>query len=177
MSSDTPRWKPSFVPDPLTYLVELQAVLPWRMVVDRHFVYGAMDRSARTGAGRVRPSFDNSWGCFDQCRPHKEEAEAGRVLSGFHNLSMFVSIVPNGERAVAQRLAKALGYLYVTVPTGYHLAVLSTGPLGEHSTEVVDKDRHMKKVLMKVRWFGSISSSHGFLPKARDAVGWEAYHP
>jgi hypothetical protein len=184
VDSGTPGRKPERVRDPLAFLENLIEVeMPRRVEEDsiKHYTYGRTDLSVRSGDSRIQRCYDNSWRCFERCRPHKETKEAERILSAFAGRPLFLEVVVNSEKKTVQRFVKFLRGNYVAVPTGGHLAVLSDVQIGDSTRPTPDKEYLVISVVMKVRWDDlNISSSRGFLPTARKPKGitkWEAHHP
>jgi hypothetical protein len=176
----------TFVPstdDPIQYLQESLLsnwVTEWRFVGSRHGVYRIGEQSVRDGTVRSRLNFDDSWEC-DVCRPFKEWKEGQRILTGFEDREMWVSVVVVGDRERAVRTARRHRTDYVALPiiVGGEVALLTTGPLfdrGIGSQIVEAHEWFVENVMMPLRWSGSISASEGFLPAARTYEFWEAYH-
>jgi hypothetical protein len=170
-----------FVPDPIRYLQalgETTRVKVWRFAVDRHFLYSSMDSSVVSGKKRISLDYDHKWDCAT-CRPYKEEKEGRRILEGFEDHDMYLSVIANSDLDRVRRLARRLGASYVPPPCGSHRAVLSTLPLSDHSVAVEDREGVVMGLVMKLRWKGKkLGGTRGFLPPARPETGlWEAHHP
>jgi hypothetical protein len=126
-------------------------------------------------------NFDHSWEC-DECHPFKEWPEGGRIIEGFDGRDMWVSVVRAEDRERVRRKVDRAGLLYVALPIvmGHSAVVLTTGPLfdaGSGSQFVSHIASFVRETVMPLRWAGSIGSSQGLLPPAREHRYWEAHHP
>jgi hypothetical protein len=147
------------------------------MEASTHYSYGVLEGSAITGDMRTRPSYDFKWSC-EKCRPFKERAEGRRVIEAFDGRDMFVGVVDLSEREAVGRLANDTGAPYVFLPITNGLGVvLSTLEMAQNLELVEFQGWFVERTVMKARADGSLSSSRGFLPPAREYKFWEAHHP
>jgi hypothetical protein len=184
MAEDRDRGATPETDDPIPFLEASNRstiVTEWRWQGHEHGVYRIGELSALTGRARSRMNFDHRWEC-DECHPFKEWPEGSRIIDGFDGHEMWVSVVSIEDRDRVRRKVDRAGLLYVALPVvmGHSVVVLTTGPLfdaGSGSQFVDDIESFVREIVMPLRWAGSISSSQGLLPPAREHRYWEAHHP
>jgi hypothetical protein len=188
MANDSGRGVTPETDDPIRYLESMTSstiVTEWRWQGHNHGVYRIGELSALTGRGRSRMNFDHRWEC-DECHPFKAWSEGSRILNGFDGYDMWVSVIGAEDRERVRRKVGRDVFLYVALPIvmGHEVVVLTTAPLFEvgSGSQFVgdirpDIEAFVRETLMPLRWAGSISSSQGFLPPAREHHYWEAHHP
>lgn len=170
--------------DPIGYMSGWAAsnlMTEFRLQENHHGCYRIGELSALSGRIRSRVNYDHMWECLD-CRPFKEAKEGRRIVQGFGDQPMWVSVFKAHDRSRAVRTARDRGYGYVALPIGFgnEIVLLTTESMFEDGAgcqRVRDIEQFVKEAVMPLRWAGSLSSSRRFLPPARDHRYWEAHHP
>jgi hypothetical protein len=146
---------------------------------------GYLDQNARTGELRDAFLYDYSWTC-EECREHKEEKEGERFLEAFEDREMWVTVLSaEADRRRLQERSNRLDICYAVVPIWTRqLVALTTGPVDDTSG-IIENHRDISDLVMCHRWVGKklpsgrrrgLSSTHGFLPPAREYNHFETYH-
>lgn len=169
------------VPDPLGFLDKFRnsnRYRNWRPWSEHGASQGHLLQSALTGKIMSGFQYDHRWSC-PECRVYKEEQEGGRIVKAFGGHQMWLTVV-RGTRGEATRAVAQPGVRYVMLPLdGSSLWVaLTSGSVGCDSVRIDEDDKgvFVRGTLMPMRWEGTISSTRGFLPPAREYDYFEAYH-
>lgn len=153
--------------------------------VEHRFHPGYLDHNAETGELRDAFLYDYSWTC-EVCREHKEEKEGERFVRAFRSREMWVTVLSSeGDRRRLQERCSTLAVCYAVVPIWTRqLVALTTGAIDDTSG-LIEHHYEVERLVMRHRWVGKklpsgrrpgLSSTHGFLPPAREYEHFEAYH-